>query len=725
MSKTENLRNIRAVALDTGGTMTDSFIVDDKGSFSIGKAQTTPNNESDGILNSIHDSLVQWNTNLDQSGKTVEALVYSGTAMLNRLLEREGNSNIGVIVNAGFEDLHRLGRALQGWIWLDYGGRLHAREHEHPEPLIPMKQIKGVRGRINFWGDELIPLYVEDVKTAVKELLEMGVESICVCLLCSYMNDSHEVQIKAIAEEIMEERGQKVPIILSSEHNPVRGETPRLNAIIIEQYAAEPSREQLIKIAERIKQKGVPAPLRILTSYGGTISPYHKSLIPTMVSGPIGGMIGTKFISEQYGIKNLVSSDVGGTSFDVGLLMERYVPTKWESSLGRFILNIPMIALDSIGAGTGMYVRYNEISGRLEFGPESAGYKIGVCNEQSGVETVTMTDCSLILGYLNPEYFLGGKIPLNKKRALKYIEEQLSEPFKADPYSTARGALDLIEINMNNHLNGMIQGLGFRPENYTLISFGGGGPLHVAGYSRGLNFENILLPEWAAAFSAFGCACADHSYRHEKSVDLVLPPDGSMNGFVSSLLNSTWLDLKMNIIKEFEAEGRDPSEMIFKPSLRIQYLGMMDDLEVQSSTDELSIIFFEEFQRYDSKELTQITKNYDELFEEIYRRGTKSPELGYHITKAIGTGIVPVPKPKLPEHKQSDKKPDGEAFKGEREIFWGKGWHKATLWEMNLLKSGNLIEGPAVIEAPATTILLPPGYRVKLDKHRIFHMEVR
>ncbi len=722
MSKSKKLI---AMAFDTGGTMSDTFIIDEEGIFIVGKAQTTPDNESDGILDSIGDALEQWNTSIGVSGHSIEALVYSGTAMVNRLLERQGNSNIGVIVNAGFEDLHRLGRALQCWIYLDYGGRLHAREHEHPEPLIPRKQIKGVRGRINFWGDELIPLYKEEAKKAVEELLDMNVDSICICLLCSYINSSHELQVKMIAEKIMKEKNKEIPIILSCEHNPVRGETPRLNALIIEQYAAEPSRKQLIKIAETMNKKGVPAPLRILTTYGGTISPYHKTLIPTMVSGPIGGMIGTRFIAEKYGIKNLVSSDVGGTSFDVGLVMERYVPTKWESSLGRFILNIPMIALDSIGAGTGMYVRYNNVSGRLEFGPESAGYKIGVCNEESGVETVTMTDCSLILGYLNPEYFLGGKVLLNKDRAYKYIEQQLADPFKADPYDTARGALDLIEINMKNHLNGMIQGLGFRPENYTLISFGGGGPLHVAGYSRGLNFQDILVPEWAPAFSAFGCACADHSYRHEKSVDLIIPPDGSMIGFVASILTSTWKELKNSIIKEFEAEGRDPSEMIFKPSLRLQYFGMLDDLEVQSPVEELTIDYSSELQRYDSPELEDITHRYDDLFEKIFKRGTKSPELGYHITKCIGTGIVPVPKPKLPEQNIGTEKPNHNASKGTRDIYWDNKWYEALLWEMALIKSGNVIQGPAIVEAPATTLVVPPGYKVKIDKHRIFHMEVK
>ena len=725
MKIVSEFKKLTAMAFDTGGTMSDTLIVSEKGAFVVGKAQTTPENESEGILNSIRDALEYWDTDIESSGGSLEALVYSGTAMVNRLLERQGNSNIGVIVNAGFEDLLRLGRALQCWIWLDYGGRLHAREHEHPEPLIPRKQIKGVRGRINFWGDELIPLYKQDVERVVNELLDMGVDSICVCLLCSYMNASHELQVRMIAEKIMKEKGIEIPVILSSEHNPVRGETPRLNALVIEQYAAEPSRKQLIGIAETMKSKNIPAPLRILTLYGGTISPYHKTLIPTMVSGPIGGLIGTQFIAKEYGITNLVSSDVGGTSFDVGLVMERYVPTKWESSLGRFILNVPAIALDSIGAGTGMYVRYNKVSGRLEFGPESAGYKIGVCNEESGVETVTMTDCSLILGYLNPEYFLGGKVLLNKDRAYKYIEDQIAEPLNADPYDTARGALDLIEINMKIHLNGMIQGLGFRPENYTLISFGGGGPLHVAGYSKELNFQNILIPEWAPAFSAFGCACADHSYRHEKTVDMVMPPDGSMNAFVASILNSTWAELKKNIAKEFESEGRDPNEMIFKPTLRVQYFGMFDDLEVQSPAQELTVGLSPDTQIYDSPELREITKRYDDLFEQIFKRGTKSPELGYHITKCIGTGIVPVPKPKLPDHELGAEKPHDDASKGTRDIYWDNKWHEALLWEMSLINSGNIIQGPAIIEAPATTLVVPPGYRVKLDKHRIFHMEVK
>jgi N-methylhydantoinase A/acetone carboxylase beta subunit len=234
-----------------------------------------------------------------------------------------------------------------------------------------------------------------------------------------------------------------------------------------------------------------------------------------------------------------------------------------------------------------------------------------------------------------------------------------------------------------------------------------------------------MIPEWAPAFSAYGCACADHSYRHEISVDLVVDADKAMSGFVASMLTSTWNDLKSKIRDEFEKEGRNPDEMEFTPSLKLQYFGMLKDLEVESHTDTLTAEYSTELDRFDSPDIELLLKRYDDLFEKIFRRGTKSPELGYHITKAIGTGVLPVPKPKLPEYKLSDGKPNDESFKGTRDTYWDKKWYESSIWEMKLLDSGNIIKGPAVIEAPATTLIVPPNYQVKLDKHRIFHMEVK
>ena len=207
----------------------------------------------------------------------------------------------------------------------------------------------------------------------------------------------------------MSERGVDIPLYLSSEQNPVRGELPRLNSLILEVYAARPSRLQLVRMRERLKALGSPAPFRILTSYGGTVSPEHEWLVSTLVSGPIGGIIGGNRLGDHLGIANLVCTDIGGTSFDVGLITEGQHAIRTEWALAQFVLNTPMIAMDSIGAGTGTYVRLDPVIRRINLGPDSAGHRVGVCYEAGGVDTPTVTDCHVILGYVNPDYFLGGR----------------------------------------------------------------------------------------------------------------------------------------------------------------------------------------------------------------------------------------------------------------------------------------------------------------------------
>lgn len=703
--------DVEVVALDTGGTMTDSFIISDDGDFTIGKAPTTPDDESEGILQSVGDAMGYWGTSVGESIDTVETAVYSGTAMLNRLVEREGNDDIGVITTAGFEDHHRMGRAIQSWGGLDYGGRLHGREHEHPEPLVDRDHIVGVRERVNFHGEAIIPLYEAEVEEAVEELLDKGVESICVCLLYSYLNPEHEHRVRAIAEEVTAEYGVEVPVVLSCEHNPIRRETPRLNTLIIDQYAVEPSRDQLLSIRDQLQDEGMPAPLRVMTSHGSTVSPEHDRLVSTLVSGPVGGVVGSEYLAAELGIENLVCTDVGGTSFDVTVITEEYAPTRWEDMIDKFLLNVPMMSIDTIGAGTGMYVRHNDVTDSLEFGPESAGHLVGISNRDADIDTVTMTDCSLALGYINPDYFLGGDLDLDRDRAEEAIRDQLAEPLGEGVHRTARGALDLIDLDMQNYLDGMVEGLGFAPENYTCLSYGGGGPLHVAGYTQGMNFEDVIVPNWAAAFSAFGCGCADYSYRHDRSMDVMIEPDGSSTEFVARQLTEVWAGMREAIEAEFAADNRDPERMEFTPRLRLQYAGLVNDLEVTSPTASPSV-----------DDVERLLDRYDERFESIYRRGTKSPERGYQVTKVIGEGTLEVTKPEIPTEQRQGPEPPAAAEKGSRDIFWADEWHSATLWEMNTLQPGNVVEGPAVVEAPSTTLLLPPGTATELDERRLFHL---
>jgi N-methylhydantoinase A/acetone carboxylase beta subunit len=707
----EGGRILKSIAVDTGGTMTDTVIMDADGDFIVGKAVTTPIDESDGILNGIRSACGYWDLDSDTAIKDIDISIYSGTAMLNRLLQREGNDNIGLITTAGFEDLHQLGRGMQCWAGLPYSGRLHAREHKHPEPLVPREKIMGVRERVNFIGEELIPLYEDDVKLAVTELLNLDVTVICICLLSSYRDPTHERRVKEIAEDIIKEKGGNIRVVISYDVAPIRGETPRLNTMIVEQYASEPSREQLRIIQKSFKDKGAKAPFRVLTCYGSTVSPEHERLVTTLMSGPIGGAVGGAYLADKLGIANVIGADGGGTTFDVTLISERYVPTRWESIVGGFLLNIPMVSLRSTAAGTGAYLRYNNITKRLEYGPDSAGYLVGVCNEEADVQTVTATDCALILGYLNPDYFIGGDIPLNKDLAYKAIKEQLADPVGKEPYETAQGMLDIIQLDQASFLRGIVEGMGYRPENYVLLCYGGGGPLQVAGFTKGMNFQEVLIPSWAAAFSAFGCVCGDYAYRYEKSLDLILPPDGSFDAIVAMMGTVGYAELKERIDTEFKRDGMDPEKIEFRPSARLQYMGMLDDLEVDSPSDKLGV-----------DDIKDITGRYNRRFEEIYKRGAKSPELGYAVTKLIGIGTMPVVKPEIPSYELHGEKPDESAAKGKRDIYWEGRWYGASLWEWDMIRPGNRVKGPSVIESPVTTLLLPPNSEIYLDQYKIFHL---
>jgi len=704
------------LALDTGGTMTDSFAVNQRGQYTVGKAQTTPDNESEGVIDSFNDALGKWNTSIRGGSGTLKGTVYSGTAMLNRLLEREGDAQIGLLTNKGFEDTHRFGRGIQSWADLSYAGRLHAREHEHPEPIVPRENVEGVRGRIRFDGTEMVPLNEAEARESVNKLLDRNLDIICVTLLFAYQNPAHEERIKEIAEEVKDERGDDTPIWISSDQNPVRGELPRLNSLVLEGYAVEPSREQLTNIDEALKDRDYEAPFRVLTSSGGTVAPDHDWLVETMISGPIGGIFGGEYISDKLGIDNLVCSDVGGTSFDVGLITEGHYPTRWDQSLAKFMVNIPMAAMDTIGSGTGSYVRVDKTSNRLEVGPDSAGYQVGVCNEDADVTTPTVTDCTAMLGYLNPEYFLGGDIPLDVDSAAASIEEDIAKPLDQDPIETARGVLDIVERNMTNELRGMILGLGYAPENYTLVSYGGGGPLHAAGYTHDVDFQDVLIPDWAAAFSAFGCATADYAYRYDQSLDLVINPDMSNAEMCADVLTDTFQDLMAQANEAFERDGIDVSETRFKPSVRMQYAGMLDDLEITMPEE----VWDGSIQPDD---LQILIDKYEEEFAKVFKRAAKSPELGYMVTVAVGTGIAPSPKPSLPDEEPvDDDEPPEKAYKEGREIYWDGDWHDASILEMEHIQPGNTVTGPSVIEAPATTVLVPPGFEAPLDNNRIYHL---
>ncbi|MEX2752202.1 MAG: hydantoinase/oxoprolinase family protein, partial [Candidatus Freyarchaeota archaeon] len=539
------------LAIDAGGTMTDTIIIDDEGRFTIGKARSTPHDESIGFLASLSNALNYWDMKAEDAVPSLETAIYSGTTMLNRVLERKGRK-VGAIVTKGMEHYFRLERAKQTYMGYSYQDRFHAATHIHNEPLIPEELIRGVRERIDVMGDIVIPLYEHEVESAVKELLDLGVEAIVINFLYSYRNGIHESRAKEIAQKILAERKVNIPIITASEFHPIRGDFPRMNVVTLEAYAAEGSRSQLRKIDQELKKLKGRFDLRVMSSHGGAISIETKQLIRSMTSGPIGGIIGGKYLGEVLGIRNIVCTDVGGTSFDVGLITDGEYTIEANPEIGRFLINLPMVATESRGAGMGSYVRVDPISKRVEIGPDSAGYRIGVSFEEGGVEWPTITDCELILGVLNPDYFLGGEIKLNKEKAYEEIEKQVASELGLDTYDAAAGIVELLETQMRDIVYGAILGRGYSPVDYVLLSYGGGGPVLAANYTREIPFLDVLVPSWAAAFSAFGCACGNLEARRDRSSDLPIWPNANdeFKSFIGTLVTGFWNSQREECFKE-------------------------------------------------------------------------------------------------------------------------------------------------------------------------------
>ncbi len=709
-------RNPRVLAIDAGGTMTDTFVVDDAGEFVVGKAQTTPEDESAGFMRSAADALEQWGSTPEEAFPRIASGIFSGTAMINRLLARQGRK-VGVIVSAGQEDYLRIERAIQTYLGYSYSDRLHLATHFHNEPLVPRERMHGVRGRIDVLGGEVLPLREADAREAAAALLDEGVEGIVVSLLFSYRNPGHELRVGEILAEEKERRGLdgEVPVFLSSQLYPMRRDLPRLNTTLIEAYAAEPSRGTLAAVRDRTREAGAGFELRVMASHGGTISIEANELARTLVSGPIGGVVGGAEIARRMEIPNVLCTDIGGTSFDIALLTDGRFEITQTPDIARFVLAMPLVKIDSIGAGTGSFVRVNPNSNRPELGPDSAGSRIGVCWPEGGLDTVSVTDLDLVLGRVNPDYFLGGEVRLDPERARDAVARQVAEPLGLGVEAAAGGVIELFEQTLKNEAVGRILGKGYSPADYALLCYGGGGPLHVAGYSEGVPYRDVLVPAWAAGFSAYGCACADFEYRYDQTVDLPILPafDEGAKAGIGMMISGAWAGLEEKVAAEFAKSGIERDAIVFTHAVRMQYFGQLNDIEIVSPHMTIE----------QAPQLDDLVAEFERAYGKIYARSASSPELGYLVTHAIVLGSVEVEKPALPDVSERE---GAAPLKGVREAWWvaGDGLEPIAtdIYELDEIAPGATIEGPAIVESVATTFAVPPGRAARLDRHRIFHL---
>jgi N-methylhydantoinase A/oxoprolinase/acetone carboxylase beta subunit len=706
------------VACDAGGTMTDVIVVDERGRFVIGKAPTTPHDESVGYMESLEEALGYLGLDLTRDGRAfcqdVETAIYTGTSMLNALINLSGLKT-GLLVTRGFEDVIVQGRGSQTFIDCQWPEITHMQYRRHRRPLVPRRLTRGVTERVDLFGRVVIPLYAHEVERGVTELLAEGIESLAVVFLHSFTNATHEEQAAEIARRIMERAGRRVPLVLSSEVAPVMREVSRANATVIQAYASEPARAQLLGVERTLRDQGYRHSLKTVLCYGGVTSIRYPRLFETVMSGPVGGIMGAHYLARTIGVENVVCSDVGGTSFDAGAITAGILPINREPPFQQMYVNVPMLDIRSIGAGTGTYIRLDPQTRRIKLGPDSAGGTPGPVFQETGNEIPTVNDCNLLLGILNEHYYLGGRIKVNKKKALDVFTEAIAAPLGLDPYVAAEQCVELVNVLMREHLVRTLM-VGHDLREYVLLGYGGGGPLHLLGYAGDYPWKAVCTVPHAGAFSAWGGACMDYAHRRHRSVSAMLPAGAAEIRLQSArVITAAWEGLEGELLKELESEGFRREQISLRQIAYIRFYGQLEDVEVESPVSRLASL----------ADVETLLARFEEIFTRMFTLAARPSTPTYHVTEVSVIAQVDTVKPVLARQAVGEAMPDARASKGTRQVFQQGRWQAARIYEMGALAPGNEIDGLAVVEAPNTTLFVPPGWHVRIDAYNVYWLARR
>jgi len=702
------------VASDAGGTMTDVIVVDEQGRFVIGKAPTTRYDESVGYVESLSDALTYWGMSWENDGRRVcanaETAIYTGTAMLNTLINLDGLKT-GLLVTRGFEDLIVQGRGRQSFVGLDWSEITHMQYRKHGPPLVPRALTRGVTERIDMFGRPVIPLYEQEVESAVRELIGLGIESLAIVFLYSFVNSMHEQRAREIAEEIIRGSGRHTHVVISSQVAPVQREISRANATVIQAYATQPARAQFLTVESKLAAQGYERSLKTVLCYGGVTNIRYPRLFETMMSGPVGGLMGAHYLGTGLGIENIVCSDMGGTSFDAGCITAGILPIDREPPFMQMYVNVPMLDIRSIGAGTGTYIRIDPATKRIKLGPDSAGGTPGPVFQETGNETPTIGDCDMLLGIINPDYYLGGRVKVNKEKSLRAFTEKVAEPLRLDPYVAAEQCVRLINIMMREHLVRSLM-LGYDIRDYVLLGYGGAGPMHLCGYAAEYPWKGVATAPHAAAFSAWGGACMDYAHRRHKSVSAVLPPGADANAKmqVAGIVGSAWRELEAELLGELLGEGFSRDQITLRQIAYVRYYGQLEDVEVESPVPRLDA----------PADVDALVARFEEIFAKMFTLAGKPPLPTYLATEVAVVAQVATLKPRIVKYDLEAKRPAKKALKAIRPVFHNGRWQDARIYEMEELRPGNQLSGLAVIEAPNTTLFVPPDWHLKIDAYNVY-----
>jgi len=662
------------LGIDIGGTFTDIFVLNEEaGEINQEKVSTTPKNFAQGVLNGIETVFEKHGITADE----VSYLSHGTTVATNALLEREGVKT-GMITTDGFRDVTAIGREKRSQVY------------NHSPPKTPTfterRNRLGVEERVTHRGEVATPLDQRAVEEAVTELEERGVESIAVALINAYQNDVHERQIEEIIADRMD-----ASVSISSEVMPEIREYERFFSTVINAYISPIVTEYVDRLRGRIDDLGIDAPLHVMQANGGLLPPESVAdrSLRLINSGPAAGITGARQFGRASGIHNVITLDMGGTSADAGLIRDGEIETTTESEINEIPLMFPQIDVRTVGAGGGS-IAWLDRADVLKVGPKSAGAQPGpACYDRGGTEP-TVTDAALLLGYLNPDYFLGGDMPLNPDRAEAALDP-LAETLDQDTVHLADGILDIVTTNMAGTIRTVSVEKGYDPRGFALACYGGAGPLFVTRLAREFGIERAFIPPAPGVLSASGLLSADLRFDFASSRPLVLG-DASPDKVAETY----------NELENRAQSTVDFDEFTVRRSADIRYAGQTSEINIPVPAGEITI-----------EVLGEIADTFHNEYEAIYDH--------FHENEAVEvvTWRLHLIKETADVTGQISQTADneGDAIKDSRGVFVDGEFRELTVYDRYMLPPGSEFEAPAIIEEREATTVVSTESHVRVDEN--------
>lgn len=682
--------------IDTGGTFTDSLFVDQSGNLKDIKVPSTPPDFSVGVLKSLEKAAQNYGMSIADFAGELDLIVHGSTVGSNALFTLSG-AKLGMITTKGFRDIIELRRGLR------HDVSPFVMSIPPPNTLVPRNRRIGVQERIAFDGRELESLNHAEVQAAVDYFVGEGVESVAVCFLFSFLNQSHEEEARRLCEQSM--KGKYVTT--SSGVLPYVREFERFSTCVVDAYVGPVVSGYVRALADNLVNLGFKGKLLLMQANGGTQSTEIslKQPVYTIESGPAAAPVAALNIASKFGIKDILAVDMGGTTFKACLIKDGEIPTTDDTWISDHPIAVKMVDVRSIGAGGGS-IAWLDTAGLLHVGPKSAGASPGpVCYGLGGLEP-TCTDANVVLGYISPSYFLGGEIVLSEKLARAAIDEKIGRVLKMNALEASDVIHTLINSSMASAIGEVSIQRGHDPRDFTMVVGGGAAPAHAVRLAEEVGISKILIPKLSGLLCSFGMLCADlrHDYvnSHPVAVTKISPEK----------LESIFKGLEARGLSELSSEGVQKENVTLVRTADMRYSGQYHEVEVGIPGGDLT-----------AKSISSAVSAFHEQHRRIFTFSMLERQVEFlnFRVRAIGKSkkvdLKPIP--------GGDRNPS-RAIKGKRDAYFRevRGLTPTDIYDGDILRGGDEVVGPAIIEERTTTIVLPPNFSCQLSSDGIYAIDI-